>query len=237
MLCSRCNRDMKIVAKGLCSTCYNLAKYKNNAPRINMTNAGRTCSADGCDKDAFAKGFCAKHYAKLVDHPCKFIWRVLRNRYGADNLPVSWGRFDGFIKDVGDRPTASHRLRRKDTSQPYSKENCSWVAPMNKKKGPDAAERSAYTRSWTLKRHFKLGEQEHAVLLASQNGVCAICKGEETHVIKRTGKIKQLAVDHCHDKDVVRGLLCSSCNIGLGAFNDDPVLLLTAVEYLKKHQD
>jgi len=43
---------------------------------------------------------------------------------------------------------------------------------------------------------------------------------------------EDLFIDHCHDTDEVRGLLCNLCNVGLGAFQDDPVLLHGAVTYL-----
>lgn len=235
MVCLRCEKDKKIAAKGLCAACYSWTKYRNNSERINVVNVGKTCSVSGCAKSSFAKGFCSTHYHSHAQHPCKFIWRILRSRYGAEQLPASWERFDGFLADVGERPTPSHRLRRFDSTKPYSKENVSWVAPMEKKNGPSALERSAYNRSWIIKRHFKMSEKEHAKIVADQNGVCAICQQPELHVIKRTGKLKELSLDHCHTTGQARGLLCAKCNIGIGALRDDPVLLLRAIEYLKKH--
>ena len=44
-----------------------------------------------------------------------------------------------------------------------------------------------------------------------------------------------LAVDHCHNKGEVRGLLCYSCNIALGLFKDDINKLKSAISYLQEN--
>ena len=54
---------------------------------------------------------------------------------------------------------------------------------------------------------------------------CQICGAPD-----RPNKV--LGVDHDHENDSVRGVLCDSCNQGLGRFNDSPQLLRRAAEYL-----
>jgi hypothetical protein len=61
--------------------------------------------------------------------------------------------------------------------------------------------------------------------LKKQGGVCLICG-------KKPGK-KRLHVDHCHETDVVRGLLCSNCNRGIGLLGDQYERLEAALAYLK----
>jgi len=74
---------------------------------------------------------------------------------------------------------------------------------------------------------------EYDTLLLKQKEVCAICKRAERNRIKAGGVLRSLAVDHDHETGVVRGLLCSSCNRGLGKFGDDPNRLRSAAEYLE----
>jgi hypothetical protein len=70
---------------------------------------------------------------------------------------------------------------------------------------------------------YGLPPGEYDRMLAAQNGVCKFCK--------RTCQ-RWLSVDHCHVRDMVRWLLCSKCNAGLGQFNDDPELLREAADCL-----
>lgn len=85
----------------------------------------------------------------------------------------------------------------------------------------------ASQRKGWLKRAYGMTLEEYEALLRAQEGKCAIC-GETC------GTGQHLSVDHCHDTNAVRGLLCRNCNRGLGLFQDRPDLLGRAHEYLKK---
>lgn len=78
------------------------------------------------------------------------------------------------------------------------------------------------------KKAYGLEPSEHERMLSEQNGVCAICERE-----CRTGR--DLAVDHNHKTYKVRGLLCNDCNLGLGKFEENVVLLRSAANYLEKY--
>lgn len=83
-------------------------------------------------------------------------------------------------------------------------------------------------RRHLLKKQYGITTDEYDRMLERQGGVCAICGNGAADALR-----KNLAVDHCHDSGRVRGLLCSNCNIGIGKFKDDPVLLRRAIKYLK----
>lgn len=54
-----------------------------------------------------------------------------------------------------------------------------------------------------------------------------------TALILERISVEKLVVDHCHEKGIVRGLLCNGCNVGLGAFRDSPHILKRAAEFIK----
>lgn len=77
-----------------------------------------------------------------------------------------------------------------------------------------------------LKSSTGVNKEQYLELLKLQENNCAICKKsiEENN--------RNLSVDHCHNDKLVRGLLCTKCNFGLGYFNDNEDLLLKAINYL-----
>jgi hypothetical protein len=64
--------------------------------------------------------------------------------------------------------------------------------------------------------------EEVAAMAAEYGGMCAICRERPAE-----------HVDHDHETGEVRGVLCFTCNVGLGNFRDRPDLLDKAVHYLE----
>lgn len=73
------------------------------------------------------------------------------------------------------------------------------------------------------KQYYGITQEQYDEMLASQNGVCAICK-----------LATRLVVDHDHDTGEFRGLLCRTCNSGIGQLRDSLRLVLAAADYLGK---
>lgn len=70
---------------------------------------------------------------------------------------------------------------------------------------------------------LKINESEVQAILDASNSLCAICH-------RKT----KLVVDHCHSSNKVRGLLCNSCNKGLGFFEDNVERLSSAIKYIEQ---
>ena len=75
-----------------------------------------------------------------------------------------------------------------------------------------------------LKRAYGLTEEQIQVLRAKQNGLCAICKRAPN----------RWHIDHNHATNRFRGLLCETCNVGLGMFKDSTDNLKAAIRYLER---
>lgn len=84
-------------------------------------------------------------------------------------------------------------------------------------------------------RRYNLTPEKYNAILTLQNNCCAICK---TTIPGGPGRF---SVDHDHTccpenkrscGKCIRGLLCQSCNNGLGRFKDDPKLLHLAAQYI-----
>lgn len=71
---------------------------------------------------------------------------------------------------------------------------------------------------------------DYQALFVAQGGRCAICK-------RKPEEWRRLAVDHDHETNEIRGLLCSRCNTALGLLGDTAALLRAAADYLDGFRD
>lgn len=88
-------------------------------------------------------------------------------------------------------------------------------------------EHAIYRRERTVKSKYGLDSIEYASMLKAQNNRCAVCLN--------LFEGKNFAhVDHCHTTGKIRGLLCRTCNLGIGHLKDDINLVQSAADYLEK---
>jgi len=174
------------------------------------------CDIDWCEEEQWQRQLCSAHYQ--------------RKRDGRDmSKPLQKNRKNGEVlfRDKNgkkqcvrcrifyqEQDFTSHK-RTLDLHQPYCK-IC-------------VAERMRI-------RKYKIDDSLFKEMLRLQGGSCAICKSE-----KPDGN-NGWHLDHDHSccegintcGKCVRGILCSSCNKGLGHFRDSPELMQKAIWYLKR---
>jgi hypothetical protein len=78
------------------------------------------------------------------------------------------------------------------------------------------------------KQLYNISLSDYDKLYELQGGVCAMCFLPQVDSRKT-----RLCVDHCHTTGVVRGLLCTNCNVAIGLLKDDERLLQRGIEYLR----
>jgi hypothetical protein len=112
-----------------------------------------------------------------------------------------------------------------------------WLANKNKMKKNYKrwiSNNPTHRKDKRLQKMYGITFAQYQTMITAQSGLCAICHKPESATNKRTGEIAELSVDHCHKTGQIRGLLCQSCNLGIGNLNDDPNLCLSAASYLEK---
>lgn len=116
---------------------------------------------------------------------------------------------------------------RRIHARKYARENLAGKG--GRKRTPE--EKKIHSRAQSLRRNFGLTAEAYDVMNTAQGGVCAICGNPD---YTKAGRPRRLAVDHNHQTGALRKLLCKDCNLGLGYFHDDLLLLRVAVSYLEK---
>jgi hypothetical protein len=97
------------------------------------------------------------------------------------------------------------------------------------------AHRDYHRKDMRTRRRAKYGltNEQFAHMFARQLGRCAICQKQWPGDADSPNKDVQ--IDHDHDTGLVRSLLCSACNLGIGSMQDNPSLCRAAATYLERH--
>lgn len=119
-------------------------------------------------------------------------------------------------------------LRR---TREYSAKHRPWINASAKARALLRNPEEFYRKSKAHNLHASFGMtlEQFSSLVAACGGKCQICRRPETNPRR-----KSLSIDHCHASGMIRGLLCSRCNLAIGLFRDDPITIRSAVEYLEK---
>lgn len=91
-------------------------------------------------------------------------------------------------------------------------------------------------RELHIKTNFNLDWAAYIALFDKQGGQCKIC-GMKLEMVTfcrtQTPNKRSAQIDHDHSTGKIRGVLCRSCNIGIGMFRDNAETMQVAVNYLK----
>lgn len=82
-----------------------------------------------------------------------------------------------------------------------------------------------------IKEKYGLTPQTFYELLEDQGGCCAVCKGHDP------GNKYGWHIDHCHDSNRVRAILCHYCNVALGNAKECPERLRALADYIESGRD
>ncbi len=215
------------------------------------------CSVDGCESPLDSRGLCTEHYyrqwkfgrlhkvntGKKRSHPLYILWH---DRKVGGQLVPEWLDFWAFVEGVGEKPGPNFVLVRL-RDEPFGPTNFKWFEHL--RRGAEETNKEWWARKRAarlfnfpsmdrerdMRRKYGITIAQYQAILETQGGKCAICKMEETAFDPRTGAQKRLAVDHCHNSEKIRGLLCWDCNTGLGKAKESVEILKAMIAYLEKH--
>lgn len=167
------------------------------------------CSVNGCERSVAFRGMCRPHYDRK------------RRTGSTDPKPVK--SLELLAKGMA---YCSHCKKEKPASD-FRKDRTTttgltrYCGDCNRVKSK-ARYHNGDKRALLLKK-YGMSVADYNAMLDKQFWLCAICG--------RCPK-RPLFVDHDHKTGSVRGLLCSDCNLGLGAFKDSQSNLSDAIDYL-----
>lgn len=230
-MCSKCKLNPRRGNSSWCNPCLReqAADYRaRTRPRV--VCEPRECAWEDCTDTFTWKSTHPKQVCCCKSHYQRYRWRKANPRLEIETLPEGQKRCPRCDRVLGVSDFAPSKWKKawgpcRDCWRSYERE---WAARNVDKRS--ASSRKA--RASRLLRKYGAPSTDFDELLSGQGGVCGCCGGPRGE--------KMWHIDHDHSKpesESYRGLLCHGCNVGLGAFGDDPVRLKLAIRYLEdEHQ-
>lgn len=178
----------------------------------------KTCENIDCNNKASAKGYCDKHYRRFKKYGSSNIVHKHIKKTCLDDECQEYAIVKGYCDKH------YRRFKKTGTSKLIQKTNVCKIAGCQNK---HLAKSLCYTHYWMNAKKVNM-DNKAITLIQNHNGFCDICGTDKSGYSGRN-----MCIDHDHKTGIVRGILCQKCNVGLGNFQDNPNLLLSAVKYLQ----
>ena len=207
-------------ARGWCHVHYK--RWHRYGDPLWVRPARPTCKEDGCGRLRVGQGWCDTHYARFVRRPRSRAIRLAARSPAA--LAEIAGREAWKQADAEFRANRACAFCGKKLSEDrrlgamFCDRRCK-----TQERSQSGAQREAADKYY-YKNKYGLSQEE---VQKMRTGGCGICGAKSG-----AGRHGQLNVDHDHATGRVRGVLCNSCNLGLGQFGDSKEVLVAAVQYL-----
>jgi len=243
----------KVLARGWCSAHWQRWKRNGEPGSAEIATAIRRCVAPGCDEPNYGRGYCRPHWRRWKKYGDPLTTPVRPSAQGCAvegcedphsargycaSHYARWKR----TGDPGAAFTVRRRtLRARDAQGRKQCRDCDeWFPEAAFHRNASASDglvaecKDCHWAAFTTRR-YGIPPTWYEETLARQSGVCAIC-GEAPQ-----GRRMHIDHDHRHcstDKactQCVRGLLCGSCNTGIGMFRERADLLHAAMSYLERY--
>lgn len=173
----------------------------------------KTCK--GCQEEKDDTDFSGRPNGKLRSR-CKKCEAAYTNEWRRKN-PEHEARLDQVHRERRRKRYAEDEAYRADVR---ARNAANWSSlPLAEKR----------KRGWRnhLRTAYGISPQEYEALLLAQDGRCGCCR-------KKAETSRSLVVDHGHGTGgKIRGLLCYSCNSGIGLLGDTEEGVQRALDYLR----
>lgn len=214
--CTVAGCDQPQHGQDLCDKHYQRLRHRGDpvdGTRAKVPN-GTKCVIDGCDRPHWRREHCRPHYHRLL-------------KYGD---PLAGPALPELVDIDGKRLCTKCRQRKpldefdaSSTGRGGKARNCKTCVKLRSDTWYQANREAALAKGRLAHIRRQYGEAGFEVAKRRDAGDgCDACG-------QRAGR---MVIDHCHETGSVRGLLCSPCNLILGAVGDSPERLRSLALYL-----